>query len=285
MLDVVGRELAVIANTADDLEIYQAYVSPDPDLISYWLSDRIDPRGWGLAGDTFAVMEGLRMLGVDAWFQLGDRDLAVGLERRRALEEGAPLTATIATLGDALGVRARVLPMSDDAVRTWVAAEAGWIPLQEFLIRGRPQAPVLDVEFRGVERARPTSQVLEALAAAEAIVIGPSNPVISIGPIVAVPGMREAMTAAAAPVVAVSPIVHGEVLKGPTAAFLAWAGQELSGAGVASLYGSLLDGVVADEPVPGLPTVTTNLLMDDPASRRKLAAEALDFARSLTSPQ
>jgi LPPG:FO 2-phospho-L-lactate transferase len=284
MLDVVGDELAVIANTADDIEIYRAHVAPDPDLITFWLADRIDPRGWGLAGDTFAVMEGLRELGVEAWFALGDRDLAVGLERARRLGEGARLTEVLAELGRALGLRARVLPMSDDPVRTWVATADAWRSLQEFLIRGGPNAAVDDVQFRGAGEARPTPEVLEALASARAIVIGPSNPVISIGPILAVPGMRDALRAAAAPVVAVSPIVEGEVLKGPTAAFMAWAGQPLSGSGVAALYGDVLDGIVADEHVEALPTVRTDLLMSDAASRRRLADETLAFAAALAAP-
>jgi LPPG:FO 2-phospho-L-lactate transferase len=287
MLDVVGEELVVIANTADDIEIYGAHVSPDPDLITYWLADRIDPRGWGIAGDTFAVMDGLRELGVDVWFSLGDRDLAVGLERMDRLREGARLTEAIADLGTAFAVRGRVLPMSDEPVRTWVAsASAGgdaWSPLQEFLIRGAPDAAVRGVEFRGVEATRPTAEVLEALASARAIVIGPSNPIISIGPILAVPGLRETLRSAPAPVVAVSPIVAGEVLKGPTAAFMAWADQPLSGRGIAALYGELLDGIVADEPMDDLPTLRTDLLMSDAASRRRLADETLAFADALAS--
>jgi LPPG:FO 2-phospho-L-lactate transferase len=283
MLDVVGDELAVIANTGDDIEIYGAYVSPDPDLITFWLADRIDERGWGLAGDTFAVMEGLRELGVDVWFSLGDRDLAVGLERSRRLREGARLTQAIGELGTALGLRARVLPMSDEPVRTWVESDSGWSPLQELLIRGARDAAVRGVEFRGIEAARPTAEVLETLATARAIVIGPSNPVISIGPILAVPGLREALRSASAPVVAVSPIVHGEVLKGPTAAFMKWAAQPLSGPGIAALYGDVLDGIVADEPVDGLPTLRTDLLMSDAASRRRLADDTLAFAAAVAA--
>ena len=135
MLDVAGDGLTVIANTADDLEIYGAYVCPDPDLVTFWLADRIDERGWGLSDDTFAVMDGLRELGVDVWFNLGDRDLAIGIERDRRLRQGARLTETLAELGAALGVTARVLPMCDEPVRTWVQAEGGWAPFQEFMIR------------------------------------------------------------------------------------------------------------------------------------------------------
>ena len=154
MLDVVGDDLTVIANTADDVEIYGAYVSPDPDLCTFWLVDRIDERGWGLRDDSFAVMDGLRELGVDVWFRLGDRDLAIGLERARRLGDGARLTETLVELGAALGLTARVLPMSDAPVRTWVRARGRWMPFQEFMIRAGGEGPVEDLELRGIERAR-----------------------------------------------------------------------------------------------------------------------------------
>lgn len=290
MADVVEDpgELVVIANTADDVEIYGAHVSPDPDLVAFWLADRIDARGWGLDGDTFAVMDGLRELGVEVWFNLGDRDLAVGIERARRLAEGATLTEALAELGAALGAPGRVLPMCDEPVRTRVRAHGRDWPFQQFMIVGGARGPVEDVAFDGVEQARPTAAVLDALAAARAIVIGPSNPIVSIGPILAVPGMRDALRAAAAPVVAVSPIVGGAVLKGPTAAFLEWAGQPVSTAGVAAVYGDLLDGIVADEPLPAtahgeLPLLQTDLLMADPAGRARLAREALAFAEALAA--
>ena len=284
MLDVVGPdELVVIANTGDDVALYGAHVSPDPDLVAFWLADRIDARGWGLAGDTFQVMDGLRELGADVWFELGDRDLAIGIERARRLAEGARLTDAIAGLCDALGVRARVLPMCDEPVRTRVRAEGRWRPFQEWMIRARAAGPLEDVAFDGADAARPTPEALAALAAARAIVIGPSNPVLSIGPLLALPGMREALRGAAAPVVAVSPVVGGRVLKGPTAACLAWAGQPVSAAGVAARYDGLLDGIVADEPVPVLPVLETDLLMADAAGRARLARETLGFAEALRS--
>lgn len=282
MADVVpSDELVVVANTADDVEIYGAHVSPDPDLVTFWLADRIDARGWGLAGDTFLVMDGLRELGREVWFNLGDRDLAIGIERARRLREGARLTEAIAELGRALEAPGRVLPMCDEPVRTRVRARERERPFQEFMIRGRGEGPIEDVAFDGIDAARPAPEVLDALAAARAIVIGPSNPVVSIGPILAVPGMREALRGARAPVVAVSPIVAGEVLKGPTAAFMAWAGQPASAAGVAALYGDLLDGIVSDEPVPGIATHRTDLLMADATGRARLASETLAFAARL----
>jgi LPPG:FO 2-phospho-L-lactate transferase len=281
MLDAVGDELAVIANTADDIEIYGAYVSPDPDLCAFWLADRIDDRGWGLRDDTFHAMDQLRELGVDVWFNLGDRDLAIGLRRAERLREGATLTAAIAELTQALDLKARVLPMTDQPVRTRVLARGRWVAFQEFMIRERAEGPVDGVELQGVEAARATDQVLEALGGADAIVIGPSNPVISVRPILETPGVAQAIRDAAAPVVAVSPIVGGQVLKGPTHAFMDWVGQPLSAAGVAAAYGDLLDGMVADEDVEGLPALTTDTRMDDAAARRRVADEVLRFAEGL----
>jgi len=281
MLDLVGDELVVVANTGDDVEVHGAHVSPDPDLVTYWLADRIDGRGWGLEGDTFAVVDGLRELGEEVWFALGDRDLAVCLHRSRRLREGARLTTTLAELAHALGVSARVLPMSDEPVRTRVQVGGHWLELQEFLIRHRGAGPVQDVQFAGAPEASPTREVLEAIAEARAIIVGPSNPIISIGPILAVAGLRDALVQAPAPVVAVSPIVGGEVLKGPTDAFLAWTGVASSAEGVAGLYAGLLDGMVADEPVQTVASLRADTLMVDAASRRAVAAESLAFAESL----
>ena len=284
MLDVVEdpSRLAVIANTGDDIEIYGAHVSPDPDLVSFWLADEIDARGWGLRDDTFAVMDALRELGHEVWFNLGDRDLAWCLERVRLHEQdGLQPTAALARLNGAIGVRARVLPMSDDAVRTWIRTTTGWQPFQEFMIRQRAEGIVEGLEFRGAEQATPSSEALAAIKNARAIVIGPSNPLASIAPILAVPGIREALLAAPAPVVAVSPIVGGEVLKGPTAAFMAFAALECNADGVADFYGELLDGIVADENVARLPALQIDTRMDDAAARARLAERVLDFAAAL----
>ncbi len=283
MLDVVGAErLAVVVNTGDDIEIYGAHVSPDPDLVSFWLADTIDERGWGLRDDTFAVMDALRALDVDVWFNLGDRDLAWCMERARMLAEGLSPTAALARLNEAIGVRTCVLPMSDDPVRTWVrTGTAGWCAFQEFMIRERAQGLLEGLEYRGAEQARPGEGVLEAIAGASAIVIGPSNPLASIAPILAVPGIHDALASSSAPVVAVSPIVGGEVLKGPTASFMAFGALELSADGVADFYGELLDGIVADEDVGRLATLQTDTRMDDAPARARLAEQTLSFARAL----
>ena len=283
MAEACGAErVAVLVNTGDDIEIYGAHVSPDPDLVSFWLADAIDERGWGLRGDTFAVMDALRELGVEVWFNLGDRDLAWCMERSRLLAEGLSPTAALARLDAALGVRAQVLPMSDDPVRTWIRTGAsGWCSFQEFMIRERGAGLIEGIEYRGAEQAAPSAQVLAAIARARAIVIGPSNPLASIGPILAVPGIREALAASAAPVVAVSPIVGGEVLKGPTANFMAFAALECTAAGVADFYGDLLDGVVADENVASVATLQTGTRMDDAPERARLAEQTLAFAQAL----
>jgi LPPG:FO 2-phospho-L-lactate transferase len=281
--EAIGPErLAAIVNTGDDIEIYGAHVSPDPDLVSFGLAGVIDERGWGLRGDSFEVMAALRALGVDVWFNLGDRDLAWCIERARMLSEGHSPTAALARLNDALGLTARVLPASDDPVRTWVRTPAaGWCAFQQFMIREQARGPVEGLEYRGAERAAPSAEVLAAIAGARAIVIGPSNPLASIGPILAVPGIREALAGAAAPVLAVSPVVAGGVLKGPTAAFMEFAGLPCSAAGVAGFYGELLDGMLADEDVPGVRVLRADTHMHDAPSRARVAERTLAFAESL----
>ena len=220
------EQLTVVANTGDDVDIYGVHVSPDPDLVTYWLADEIDERGWGLRDDTWRVMEALERAGRPHWFRLGDRDLAMCLLRTEQLRAGHTLTEAHRTVVEAMGVTAHVLPMSDQPVSTWVGARGRKLPFQEFMIVERAEGPIQEVELRGLERAKPSDAVLQAIAGADAIVIGPSNPVISIGPILSLPGMREALRAAPAPVVAVSPFVGGRSLKGPTEAFCEQAGIE-----------------------------------------------------------
>ncbi len=277
----MADELVVVANTGDDVQAYGVHVSPDPDLVTYWLADEIDERGYGLREDTWKVMEALEVAGRPTWFRLGDRDLALCLVRTEELRQGRRLTEAHRAVVEALAVPASVLPMSDEPVATWVGAGGRMLPFQEYMIVAGAPAPVEAVELRGLERARPSDDVLAALAEAEAIVIGPSNPVISIGPILALPGMREALAGAPAPVIAVSPFVDGRVLKGPTDAFCSYAGIEPSAAGVARAYSEVLDGIVADEPAPGPATLVVDTLMDTPERRRRMAMNTLEFAASL----
>jgi LPPG:FO 2-phospho-L-lactate transferase len=283
----IGADLSVVANTADDVELLGVHVSPDPDLVTYWLSGEIDAeRGWGLRDDSFTVFERLARLGAPDWFSLSDRDLAACLYRRQFLAEGGRQTDAQAQIARGLGVEARVLPMSDAPVRTKVLTAAGRRDLQEYLIVDGGAPEVHGVELEGIGEAEPTPEVLAALADAEAIVIGPSNPVISIGPILAVPGMREAIAASDPPVVAVSPFVAGEVVKGPTERFMAALGRPSTAAGVASLYAGLIDAMVVDEddpdPPPGeIPTLAAATLMDGAAGRARLARIVLDYAGEL----
>jgi LPPG:FO 2-phospho-L-lactate transferase len=271
----------VVANTGDDTEVYGVHVSPDPDLVAYWLADRIDERGYGLRGDTWEVMDALEAAGRPAWFRLGDGDLAMCLIRTEQLRSGRRLTEAHAAVVAALGIGARVLPMADEPVATLVRHGGRTIPFQEYMIVEGAAPPVEGVELEGVEKARPTEDVLEALGAAELIVIGPSNPVISIGPILALPGMREALAGAQAPVVAVSPFVDGRSVKGPSEHFCAWAGIDTSAAGIARAYADVVDALVADEPVDGLEHLVVDTLMDDAERMRQLARKILDFGRTL----
>jgi LPPG:FO 2-phospho-L-lactate transferase len=287
MEDLLGGDLAVIANTADDVEIHGLHVSPDPDLVTYWLAGEIDEeRGWGIAGDSFTVSERLAKLGAPDWFSLSDRDLATCLYRTQFIAEGGTLTAAQAQIARALGVSARVLPMSEERVETRVRTPAGWRALQEFLILDAGAAPIEGVEVRGLEDATPTAEVAKALGAAEAIVIGPSNPVISIGPILSVPGMRAAIAAAGAPVVAVGPFVAGRAIKGPTEAFMVALGRPVSARGVASLYEGLIEAIVVDSgdsdpPPEGVEVLSCPTLMEGQAGRRALAERVLGLAADL----
>ncbi|HMC06708.1 MAG TPA: 2-phospho-L-lactate transferase [Solirubrobacterales bacterium] len=286
--ELVGDGLAVIANTADDTRAHGLHVSPDPDLITYWLAGEIDEeRGWGIRGDSFTVHERLHRLGSPGWFQLSDRDLATCLYRTHFVAEGGTLTAAQGQIARALGVRASVLPMCEEPVYTRVLTPSGWHGLQEYLIVERSEPAIEGVEVQGLDRATPTAEVREALAAADAIVIGPSNPVISIGPILSVPGMREAIAAPGAPVIAVSPYVAGRAVKGPTEKFMEAIGRPSTAAGVASLYAGVIGAMVvdADDPDPGpdeLRLLSCPTLMEGAEGRRGLAERVLDFAQVLS---
>jgi LPPG:FO 2-phospho-L-lactate transferase len=287
MQDLIGSGLSVVANTADDIEIVGVEVSPDPDLITYWLSGEIDEqRGWGIKGDSFTVFDRLVRLGAPDWFRLSDRDLATCLYRRVFLAEGGRRTDAQAQIARALGVRAAVLPMCEERVRTRVRTGEGWRELQRYLVAEHAEAPVEEIEVEGIADATPTPEVLAAIAAADAIVIGPSNPVISIGPILSVGALREAIAATPTPIVAVSPYVAGQVVKGPTDLFMQAVGRPSTAAGVASLYEGLIDGMVCDSedpdpPPDGVPVLSCPTLMEGLGGRRALAERTLEFASTL----
>jgi LPPG:FO 2-phospho-L-lactate transferase len=290
LLDDLGPDqLAVIANTGDDIAALGLHVSPDPDLVTYWLAGVIDEeRGFGIAGESFNTFDQLVKLGGAEWFRLGDQDLATCLMRTELLHEGGRLTEITRAVAEGFGVPAAVLPMCDEPVQTYVHTEGEWRHFQEYLILQDAAPPLEGVEFRGVKQAAITEEIRRAVAGAEAIVIGPSNPIGSIGPILAVPGVRDALIEADAPVVAVSPLVGGHSLKGPTETFLQWAGLEVSDAAIAAHYSGLADGLVVDaRSTAGAPTLAgvvthvTDTLMADADARVRVARETLEFARSL----
>ena len=251
LVEVVdSASVTAIVNTGDDFVIHGLHVSPDLDTVTYTLIDAVNPEtGWGLAGETWAAMDALDRFGPGlSWFRLGDRDLATHLYRTRRLAEGAPLSTVTAEVAVAFGVGIRLLPMSDDVVATRVDVPGeGEIEFQDYFVRRRHDVPVRGVRFEGAASATPAPGVLEALAAADRVVICPSNPIVSIDPILAVPGIREAVVARRAHVVAVSPIVAGAALKGPAARLLADLRHEVSVVGVARLYAPLASVLVVDE--------------------------------------
>lgn len=283
LFDVLGPDqLTVIANTGDDIEIYGAHVSPDPDLVTFWLADRIDSRGWGIAGDTFMVMEGLRELGVEVWFNLGDRDLAWCLERKRLMEEGLTQSEAHRDLVRRLGLRAAVVPMADLPYRTFVNG----LPLQRYLIQDR--SPPRQVELRNAAGTAtpppPAPLAAAALAEAELVLIGPSNPVISIQPILAV--LRPVLAQTTVPLIFVSPFVGGKVLKGPTDRFLASLGLPADGKGALAYYSQTLprplSGVVSDEPLGFAgPELVIDTDLGSPERRRQVAEAVLEFGERL----
>jgi LPPG:FO 2-phospho-L-lactate transferase len=287
MQEVLGEGLSVIANTADDIEIAGVDVSPDPDLVTYWLSGEIDEeRGWGIKDDSFTVFDRLVELGTPDWFRLSDRDLATCLYRKEFIAEGGRRTDAQAQIARALGVRAAVLPMCEERVQTRVRTADGWRGLQQYLVAEHAQASVEEVQVDGIGEARPTPEVLESIEQADTIVIGPSNPVISIGPIVSMRAIRDAIAASDAPVVAVSPYVAGQVVKGPTDLFMHAVGRPSTAAGAASLYEGLLNGMICDPEDPDAPpedirVMSCPTLMEGAAGRRELAERTLEFASTL----
>lgn len=287
--------LTVVVNTGDDLEVHGLHVSPDVDTVMYTLAGVADrERGWGLADETWQAMTMLERYGADTWFRLGDRDLATHLRRTARLAAGASLSEVTRDLASALGVGSALLPMTDHDVRTRLRTADGWLEFQEWFVRRRQADRVTEIRFEGVETSRPAPGVLEAIAAAGLVVLCPSNPYVSIAPILAVPGIREALLAAAAPVAAVTPIVAGRALRGPADRMLEWLGSESSSAGVAQLYAErypgLLDGFVIDrrdaalEPriaALGLKVLVADTVMESDADRIGLARAFLDWGASL----
>lgn len=247
---VAGEDLMVVVNTGDDFDHLGLRVCPDIDTVSYTLAGVVNPEtGWGRAGETGEFMAALASLGGEDWFFLGDRDLALHVERTRRLRDGETLSDITADFACRLGVTVNIVPMSDDPVATKVATKEGELAFQHYFVRERCQPAVTGFRFQGIDRASPHSRIVEALQnpALEAVVICPSNPFVSIDPILALPGLREALTRCTAPVVAISPIVGGAAVKGPTAKMMAELNVAVTPAAVVTHYAGLLEGFVLDE--------------------------------------
>ena len=279
-------DVTVIGNVGDDLEIFGLHVSPDLDSVLYALAGLGDEeRGWGRADETWRALGAAAAFGADAWFKLGDLDLGVHLARAERLARGEPLSAATAALVAAAGVETRLLPATDDRLRTWLETPAGTFPFQEWFVRRGHRDEVDAVRFDGAESAQPAAGVLEALAAADVIAVAPSNPYVSIGPILAVAEIRAALAARRVPAVAVSPLIGGRAVKGPADRMLARLAGGTTPAHVAGCYSGLIDALVidaADAPADaGVRTIVTRTLMSDADARRRLVEATLDVAGAL----
>lgn len=283
--------LTTVVNTADDFDLYGLRICPDLDTVMYTLAGIADPvNGWGVAGDSRNTLDAIARYGEHPWFLLGDQDFATHILRTERLRAGTPLSAVTAELAASLGIPGRILPMTDDRVATLIDTPSGRLEFQEYFVARRQSDDVLGVVFAGIDEATANAGVLDAIRDAKTIVVAPSNPIVSVGPILATPGIRAALERTEAPIVAVSPIVGGRALKGPAAQMLATLGHEVSALGVARLYASLVDGMVIDAADRELTAeierlgprvLVTETVMGDEADRRRLAAEVLDFAGSL----
>lgn len=283
--------LSVVVNTADDFDLWGLRICPDLDTVMYTLGGLANPEtGWGIKDETFDALARISAYGEDAWFKLGDKDLATHVLRTQRLRFGETLTDVTAALAGSLGIASRILPMCDEFVATEIKTPEGPLEFQEYFVRRRQKDEVLGVRLRGVENARATGQVLEAIEHADALILCPSNPVVSIGPVLAVPAMREALAASRAPKVAVSPIIGGRALKGPADRMLRTLGHEVSALGVARMYEGLTDGFVidradgaqeADISALGMRVRATDSVMRDEPDRERLARELLTFCSEL----
>ena len=288
-LVVPQERLTAIINTGDDEWFHGLYVSPDPDIVTYALAGEVDDeRGWGLLGDTFRWLEALSRFGHETWFRIGDKDLATHVHRTRLLRQGWPLSRITADLGRSFGLRATLLPMSDDRVRTLVSTDAGELSFQEYLVKRHAGDGARGVRCEGAESAKPAPGVLDALRAAEAIFIAPSNPIASIGPILAVPGIRDEIASARVRRIAVSPIVGGRSLQPPAGEMMSGLGYTVGVAAIAEIYAGLIDTLVIDDiDAAAAPSVASHgvtplvaaSVMRDAATSRILAVASLDHAR------
>lgn len=288
---VGADQVAVIVNTADDFDLYGLHICPDIDTVLYTLAGIANPvLGWGIDGDTRATLDGIAAYGEEPWFQLGDRDFATHILRTAWLRNGTPLGSVTYFLRQRLGVQTPIYPMSDDSVATIIETPNGQLPFQDYFVRRRQQDEVIGVEFSGIEAASPATAALDALNNAELIICAPSNPIVSIGPILAIDAYRQALVERRAPAVAVSPLIGGRALKGPADRMMQSLGHESSALGVARLYEGLIDGFVIDhvdaDQAPeienlGMAVLATDAIMHDVPDRGRLAREVTTFGKSL----
>ena len=289
LIAVVPQEdITVISNIGDDEEFFGLHVSPDIDIVIYTLAGAIDAeKGWGLKGETFRALDALKRFGYDTWFGLGDGDLATHAHRTDMLRNGATLSEATRSIVEAFGLRLTLLPVSDERVRTVLSTDAGDLAFQEYFVKHRTEPEVRGVRFEGAESARPAPGVLDAIRAADVIAVAPSNPVVSLGPILVVPGVREALRETAAKVVAVSPIIGGKTIKGPADRMMASLGITPTAVGVAETYRDFLDVLVIDEEdrdlaaaveAAGVRAVVAQTIMRGPEEKRALAELVLAAA-------
>ena len=289
LVQVIPQEhITVIGNTGDDRDFYGLHVSPDLDIVTYTLADVVDEtHGWGIRNDTYNVMPQLTRYGNEDWFMLGDRDLATHIHRTHLLRQGNTLSEVTDDIRKKFGLEIRLLPMSDQPVATHIRTPIGLLHFQEYMVKRRSADEVQDVIFVGADEARPAPGVLDALKDAEAILLAPSNPIVSIGSILAVPGIHDVLHEASGMIVAVSPIIGGAPIKGPADKLMSGLGMEVSAVGVARCYRDFLDVMVIDQEdadlAPaiedlGIPAVTTNTIMRDDETKAALARTVLEAA-------
>ena len=283
--------ITVISNTGDDVEMFGLHVSPDTDIVIYALAGAVNPEtGWGLTGDTFNVVDQLQRFGYERWFNLGDRDLAMAIHRTRLIHEGVPMHEIVAGLARDWGLACAIIPMSNDPVRTMITGSEGELAFQEYMVRLLTELDVKSIRFDGIDSAKPAPGVLDAITGAETVTLAPSNPFVSIGPILAVDGIRAALESTSATRIAVSPIIAGQVVKGPAAKMMTTLGYEVSALGVAKIYQGLIDLFVLDvqdlELAPavealGMNVLVTDTMMTSMERKAELASDILQAAKAL----
>jgi LPPG:FO 2-phospho-L-lactate transferase len=292
---VSPRELSCVVNTGDDIVLHGLHISPDLDIVTYTLAGVVDyEKGWGIHGDTFHCLESLKSLGSEEWFGLGDKDLATHLRRTELLSSGLSLSEVTTILCQRFGVESHVLPMTNDRFETWIRTDAGWMHFEEYYVRRAFRDKVTGLEFRGVDSARPAPGVVETLSETDLVIVAPSNPIVSIGTILAVRGIREALQRRDKLVIAISPIISGSPLKGPADKLMSYCGVEVSPRGVAKLYRDFLDllildsvdeALISDVTSMGIEAIATNTIMKTMEDKVRLAGFVLKQVNDRRRPR